>query len=89
MEQARSANWDLLASPPRDQLVSANFPTTNEVLDIPISGTNIVNATIFTTITPVSTNLQLRLIRVDCVWPFLNRGLFTNSIQTYRAPDQQ
>jgi len=90
MEQARSAKWDLLASPPVNQLIQANFPPiNNDVLDIPISGSNIVYASTTTTISSVSTNVPLVLIRVECVWPFMDRGFFTNSIQTYRSPDQQ
>jgi hypothetical protein len=30
----------------------------------------------------------LKQIRVDCVWRFMSRGLFTNTTLTYRAPDQ-
>jgi Tfp pilus assembly protein PilV len=51
MEQARAAKWDTQASPTVDQLVTANFPVRVEVLDVPISGTNVVPATNFITIT--------------------------------------
>ncbi len=88
MEQTRAAKWDRLASPPVDQLVSSNLPPTVEVLDLPIAGTNIVYATNFTTITTISTIPQLKMIQVDCVWAFGDRGNFTNTIVTYRAPDQ-
>jgi prepilin-type N-terminal cleavage/methylation domain-containing protein len=85
LEQARAATWDRGAS--IDQVVSANFPADVEVLDIPISKTNIIYATNYTTILTISSNPPLKMIRVDCVWGFLNRGLFTNTIATYRAPD--
>jgi hypothetical protein len=88
LEQTRAAKWDRMASPTIDNLVSANFPADIEILDIPISHTNIVYATNYTTITTVLSNPPLRMVRVDCVWRFMNRGLFTNSIATYRAPDQ-
>lgn len=86
-EQCRAAKWDPKAYPPADELVDANFPARVETLDIPISGTNIVYATNYTRIRTISTNPQLKSIRVDCVWMFLTRGPFTNSILTYRAPD--
>jgi prepilin-type N-terminal cleavage/methylation domain-containing protein len=88
LEQVRSAKWDTLAYPPVDQVVEANFPARVEVLDLPVSGDGIVYATNFTSITSVSTTPPLKLIRVDCVWSFLDRGVYTNTISTYRAPDQ-
>jgi prepilin-type N-terminal cleavage/methylation domain-containing protein len=88
LEQARAAKWDPYATPPVDQLVSSNFPERVEVLDIPISNTNIVFATNRTTIQTVSATPPLKQILVECTWTFLNRGVFTNAIITYRAPDQ-
>jgi hypothetical protein len=88
MEQTRAATWDRLGSPPIDEVTSANFPNDVQVLDVPISKTNIVYATNYTTIQSISLNPPLKLIRVDCVWRFMNRGLFTNTLVTYRAPNQ-
>ena len=88
MEQARAANWDPLSSPLVDELVATNFPAVTEILDIPRSGTNVVYATNLTTITLVSTNPPLKMIRVECVWSYMDRGFFTNSILAYRAPDE-
>jgi type II secretory pathway pseudopilin PulG len=88
LEQCRAAKWDLLTTPTTDELVAVNFPTQPSVLDVPISGANITFATNFTTITSVSANPPLKMIRVDCVWPFKGEGLFTNTLITYRAPDQ-
>lgn len=87
-EQTRAAKWDMLAYPAVDLVVSANFPPQVNVLDIPISKTNTVYATNFTSITTVPGAVPLKLIRVDCVWPFLGRGIYTNTVVTYRAPDQ-
>ena len=87
LEQSRAAKWDPAGSPPVDQLVSTNFPNTQEILDIPRSGTNIVYATNFTSITTISTTPPLRMVRVDCVWPFMTRGPFTNTVMTYRTVD--
>lgn len=86
MEQTRAAKWDRQATPPVDELT--NFPMRVEVLDIPISGTNIVYATNVTTITVVSTVPPLKMVRVDCSWRFASGRVFTNSVMTYRAPDQ-
>ena len=88
LEQARTAKWDPYATPPVDQLVASNFPVRVEVLDIPISKTNIVFATNRTTIQTISATPPLKQISVQSTWGFLNRGVFTNSVVTYRAPDQ-
>lgn len=88
MEQARACKWDPLGFPPVDELVSSNFPITTNILDIPISRTNIVYATNYTTISVISTNPPVKMIRVDSTFRFLNRGVFTNTVVTYRAADQ-
>ena len=88
VEQARAAKWDPLGFPPVDELVQTNFPVTVSVLDIPISRTNIVYATNVTTISVISTNPALKMIRVDTSWRFVREGTFTNTVVTYRAPDQ-
>lgn len=96
IEQARAASWDPNGADPSDptsvarsdQFQPTNFPVQIDILDIPISGTNIAYATSITSITTISTNPLLRRIRVDTVWPFVGRGPFTNTIVTYRAPDQ-
>jgi prepilin-type N-terminal cleavage/methylation domain-containing protein len=88
LEQARAAKWDPLAAPPVDDLVQTNFPPVFEILDIPISGSNYVTAEIHTQVRQVSANPPLKMVRVDCIWPFMTRGFFTNTVVTYRAPDQ-
>ena len=88
LEQSRAAKWDRLAYPPIDQLVSSNLPVTVEVLDIPVVGTNIAFATNITTVTTISTAPPLKMVQVDCVWAFGNRGVYTNTVVTYRAADQ-
>ena len=88
IEQTRSARWDLSATPTVDELDPVNFPAQINVLDIPISGTNVVFATNFTTITTLSTAPPLRSIQVDCVWRWsVGNRLFTNTVTTYRATD--
>jgi prepilin-type N-terminal cleavage/methylation domain-containing protein len=88
IEQARAAKWDPYAYPPTNQLVAANFPPQTNVLDTPVSGTNVVYATNRTFLRMVSTNPPLMEVSVECTWRFANHGVFTNAITTYRAPDQ-
>lgn len=88
IEQARAAKWDPTKATPVDQLVSSNFPVRVLLLDVPISGTNIVYATNRVSIRTVSVDPPLREIAVECTWTFPNRGTFTNTMLTFRAPDQ-
>ena len=88
LEQARSAKWDPQGVPAVDQIVSSNFTQRISILDIPVTKTNIVYATNVITITTLSASPPLKMIRVDTTWPFPNRGTFTNTVFTYRAPDQ-
>jgi type II secretory pathway pseudopilin PulG len=88
LEQARSCKWDPMGFPPVDLLITNNFPMSIEILDVPRSGTNMVYATNFTTIKTISASPLVKMVRVDCVWSFLSRGPFTNTVATYRAPDQ-
>lgn len=52
------------------------------------NGITFVYATNYTSIWTVSSTPPLKAVQVDCVWSFMERGLFTNSVITYRAPDQ-
>lgn len=88
LEQARAAKWDPQGYPAVDRVVQANFPVTTAILDVPLSGTNFVIATLTTTVSTVVANPPTKMIRVECRWPFMNRGWFTNTVVSYRAPDQ-
>jgi Tfp pilus assembly protein PilV len=88
IEQARAAKWDPWRSVPIDELVSSNFPMTTNILDVPISGTNIVYATNVVTIRTVSTNPPLKEIYVETRWKFDHKRLYTNWAVTYRTADQ-
>ena len=88
VEQARACKWDPAGAPPVDELVSTNFGPQVNILDIPFKGTNIVYATNYTTISTLSTNPNLKMVKVDCVWKFVNKGPFTNTVVTFRASDQ-
>jgi len=87
LEQVRAAKWDPNADPPVDQMVATNFPVLIKVLDIPRKDLKIF-ATNITTITTISASPPLRMMRVDCIWPWLNKKVYTNSVMTYRGPDQ-
>jgi type II secretory pathway pseudopilin PulG len=88
LEQARAATWDRLGFPVVDELVASKFPDDVQVLDVPAKHTNLLHATTHTTIVTLSTNPPLKMIRVDCAWKFITGEVFTNTIVTYRAPNQ-
>ncbi|HVV00511.1 MAG TPA: hypothetical protein VHH88_04060 [Verrucomicrobiae bacterium] len=87
LEQCRAAKYDPRGSPPVDQLVSSNFPARIAVLDTG-SSSNVTYGTNFTYISVVDSNNLIKMARVDCVWFCPRRGLFTNSVVTYRGPNQ-
>jgi type II secretory pathway pseudopilin PulG len=76
---------------------STNLSGTNYAMDVPSTGAPFF-ATNIITITTVSNTPPLRMIRSDCVWsfPLYNTMVgtntvyefFTNTVVTYRAPDQ-
>lgn len=86
IERTRAAKWDPSSDPPVDLLTTNQFPTQWTMMDLPISGTNAIYATNYISITTVSTYPPLKMIRVDCVWPFLNGRLYTNTLVDYRSP---
>lgn len=87
MEQARACKWDLQASPTVDELVACNFPVVTNIMDVPMAGTNLTLGVCKTVITQVSAAPPLKSIQVDCTWSFLNGRKFTNTVLTYRGPD--
>jgi prepilin-type N-terminal cleavage/methylation domain-containing protein len=93
LEQARAANWDINTAPPRNEIT--NVPAiTAVILDMPVTGTNVVWATNFTTITsvPITNTIgaSVYMVRVDTCWPFMWGGkkkYFTNTVADFFAPD--
>jgi len=88
VEQFHGVVWDGNQMPQNDP--TTNIPRhTVAILDIPISGSNVVWAT--NDITMVTwTNAgpsYLKMITVNTTWPWYGR-VFTNTIVTYRRPDQ-
>jgi hypothetical protein len=75
-------------APNKDELGGNTNLLTFEILDLPMQGNNITYATNRVSITTISTKPPLRQIKVECTWSFMNRRVYTNSIVTYRAPDQ-
>lgn len=88
MEQIRAAKWDTVENPVVDE--TTQVPTTSwATLDLPISGTNVIRATNYVTVTPVAMGggLTVKFVRVDTVWPWFDTYV-TNSAATFRAPDR-
>jgi prepilin-type N-terminal cleavage/methylation domain-containing protein len=88
LEESRCARWVISTFPAIDEVVQTNFPDTVVLLDLPGSGSAITYATNHTLISLISTNPPFKRVRVDCVWAFRGNKLFTNSVETCRAPDQ-
>jgi type II secretory pathway pseudopilin PulG len=88
LEQVRAARWDTMASPPLDEVASNQFPVLIQSLDLPRSGDKVILATNRTFITVISEDPPVRLIRVECIWKFPSRGVYTNSLVSYRCPEQ-
>ncbi|HXC98363.1 MAG TPA: type II secretion system protein [Verrucomicrobiae bacterium] len=88
MEQMRSATWDTSSYPVVDDLTASNFPNQVVTLELTANGTNVIYATNFPQITTISSNPPLRRIRVDTVWCYRGYQVWTNTIETCRAPDQ-
>jgi type II secretory pathway pseudopilin PulG len=88
LEETRSAKWDTSSWPTVDQVVATNFPTKVVTLDLSGSGVTVSTATLRTEIAQISATPPLKRIRVDCVWNYRGGQIITNSVETFRAPDQ-
>jgi prepilin-type N-terminal cleavage/methylation domain-containing protein len=107
IEQARSGVWDYSIS--KNELTNLNLLSwsynaatkvgtgySTSVLDLPVSGTNIVVATNFVTVKMLnlsgSPNVQVQMVMVDTVWPFQTlhgKRVFTNRTASYFGPDNR
>lgn len=89
LERGRCATWDTQLNPPVDN--TTNLPaTTTSILDLPVSGTNVVwctNSYSVSTLT-VTANppCYVKMISVTTTWPW-NGRIMTNMMVAYRAPD--
>jgi hypothetical protein len=92
-ELVRAAQWNLQMWPQgvgpglSDQLGLTNFVQTG-TLDI-LAGGQPLTVTNYVSVTQVSANPPVRQIRSDCVWNFMGRGPFTNTVVTLRTSDQR
>jgi type II secretory pathway pseudopilin PulG len=87
LEEVRSAAWRTSSQSAVDQLVATNFPSKVVTLDLSGSGAVVLPATIETEISQISASPPLKRIRVNCIWKYRGVQVFTNSIETFRAPD--
>jgi hypothetical protein len=90
LESAKCAIWDPQQSPVQDEI--KNLPrVTSVLLDLPVTGTNTVYATNYTTVTLMQNGVYSNyLVLVNTVWPFRwkNQTTYhTNTIADYYAPD--
>ena len=90
LEAAKAAVWDPLQTPVKDEIKQLPL-VTSALLDLPVSGTNYIYATNYTTRTLIVNGLYSNyMVRVDTVWPFRWKSqvvYFTNTIADYYAPD--
>jgi hypothetical protein len=93
LESAKAAVWDTQQTPVNDEISRLSRSSTN-LLDLPVSGTNYVWATVTDTITLITNvpNSQYSnyMVKVSVVWPFRWKGqtfYFTNTLADYYAPD--
>jgi type II secretory pathway pseudopilin PulG len=88
VEQARAAKCTPLLGMGIDEVQATNFPAMASILDIPVVGTNYAWATTYTTVTIVSADPLVKMIRADCVWRFKQRNYYSNSMIVYRTVDR-
>jgi hypothetical protein len=90
LEAAKAAVWDPLQTPVKDEIKQLVL-VTNVLLDLPVTGTNNVYATNYTTISVVTNGIYSNyMVKVDTVWPFRWKSqivYFTNTVADYYAPD--
>lgn len=93
LEAARGAQWNELGGtdqwgPHTNADGSWWAYVTNCNLDVPSTG-QLISVTNIITVSPISAQPPIRMIRSDCVWPLPITGkLATNTMITLRAPDQ-
>ncbi len=94
VEQARSAVWDTLQTPVKNEIT--NLVTLSAaVMDMPVQGTNYVWATNYASVQSIvlsnAVGASVYKVRVDTVWPFRwanQTKYFTNTVVDYFAPER-
>lgn len=90
LEAAKTAVWDPLQTPIKDEI--SQLPNvTSQPLDLPVSGTNTVYVTNYTTVTLLTNSIYSNyMVKVATVWPFRWRNqtaYYTNTVACYYAPE--
>ena len=88
IEEVRAAQWDTSLFPAADELSATNFPDEVVILDASGASAAVTYGTNHVIISDISSSPPLRRIRVDCTWRFYKGNVFTNTIETCRAPDK-
>ncbi|HLX71723.1 MAG TPA: prepilin-type N-terminal cleavage/methylation domain-containing protein [Verrucomicrobiae bacterium] len=95
VEQCRAAKWDVHSQTggtgmgSADEMPPTNFTTIySNALVVPATGQS-VSVTNYVSVSTISTNPPVRMIRSDCVWraPFKGQW-FSNTVISYRSSDQ-
>ncbi len=87
LENIVAASWVVSGTSVTNIFNPTLTATQTNALGVPNSGTNLVYATNYVTLTQISVNPPYLMARVDCVWSFLGMGTFTNTVAVMRAPD--
>jgi prepilin-type N-terminal cleavage/methylation domain-containing protein len=88
LENIVAASWVVSGTSVTNVLNPALRAQQVNALGLPSSGTNLVYATNFVTVTQISINPPYLMARVDCVWNFMGMCTFTNTVAVLRAPDE-
>jgi type II secretory pathway pseudopilin PulG len=87
MEKIVAATWCITGTPSTNLFNPALTVVQTNALCMPSSGTNIIYATNYATVTQVSTTPPYAMIQVQCVWGFMGLGTYTNTMAVIRGPD--
>ena len=91
LEQARAAKWDTAAynEVTADFLPAPTNYTQIDTNDVPQSGAPLLLTNVVRISNVLSNGPYLRMIRSDVYWKFpLTGKMFTNTVITFRSPDQ-
>jgi type II secretory pathway pseudopilin PulG len=87
MESIVAATWVISGTSVTNIFSPALTNTQVNALCLPSSGTNLVYATNYATVTQISTYPPYVMVQVSCVWNFMGLGTFTNTVAALRSPD--
>jgi type II secretory pathway pseudopilin PulG len=87
MESIVAATWVISGTSVTNIFSPILTNTQVNALCLPSSGTNLVYATNYATVTQLSTYPPYVMVQVSCVWNFMGMGTFTNTVAALRSPD--